>query len=289
MDAPAIYPMRCDDWYRSATLRICEFGMADAKHTAVMLGDSHVGQWFPAVEEALKKPGWRLLVMTKSSCPIVDAPLFYPRIGREYTECSTWRRDALHRIQQISPDLLIFGSAYAEFTQEQWTSGTTRVLDQITPTSKRVLLLVDTPTLPFDGPGCLMSHGLRPQWMTRFSRCTAPAASVRADSVRQWLGDAAAQFPNVALLNLNALVCPSDLCSAERGGQVVFRDNQHLTASLAASLAPYWADVLFPCPEDPSDDARGPQECSPQHGPIHSTHGRSESPAPGAKRDQGKR
>ena len=84
-DAPAIYAMGCDDWYRSATVRICSFGSEQAPRTAVLMGDSHVGQWFPAVHRALDDAGWRLLVITKSACPMVDAPIFYARIGREYT------------------------------------------------------------------------------------------------------------------------------------------------------------------------------------------------------------
>ena len=51
VDAPTIYRMGCDDWYRSAQVRICAFGKADARKTAVLIGDSHVGQWFPAVRK----------------------------------------------------------------------------------------------------------------------------------------------------------------------------------------------------------------------------------------------
>ena len=101
-DAPAIYRMGCDDWYRSADVRACRFGDANAEHTAVLIGDSHVGQWFPAVRKVLDKPGWQLLVLTKSSCPMVDVPFFYARIGRDYTECSQWRAEALRQIRRLA-------------------------------------------------------------------------------------------------------------------------------------------------------------------------------------------
>ncbi|TXI84854.1 MAG: hypothetical protein E6Q40_08670 [Cupriavidus sp.] len=100
MDSPAIYIMGCDDWYRSAAVRICSFGGEKAPRTAVLMGDSHVGQWFPSVHGALDNAGWRLLVITKSSCPMVDAPIFYARIGREYTECAQWRDAALQRCRR---------------------------------------------------------------------------------------------------------------------------------------------------------------------------------------------
>ena len=236
-DAPIIYAMGCDDWYRSTNVRICSFGDESAEHTAILIGDSHAGQWFPAVREALRKPDWRVLVITKSSCPMVDEPFFYARIGREYTECSQWRDAAIARVRDMKPDLVIFGSADAGFTQQQWTTGTVRILERLSPASGRIFLLADTPGLPFNGPDCLMRHALRPAWLRRFDSCGAPAANAQATAIQSWLQTAAARFPNVHMLDLNAHICPAGTCRAEIDGQVVFRDNQHLSGSFAASLA----------------------------------------------------
>lgn len=236
-DAPVIYRMGCDEWFRTARVRICSFGHEKAEHTAVLIGDSHVGQWFPAVHKALQKPGWRLLVMTKSSCPMVDEPFFYTRIGREYIECSQWRKAALERIRNMQPDVVIFGSADAGFTQEQWTEGTTRVLEQLSPAGKRIFLLAETPALPFNGPDCLMRHAQRPDWLRQVGACSAPAASARATDIQHGLRTAIARFPNARMLDLNAHICPDGMCRAELSGQVTYRDNQHLSASFAAKLA----------------------------------------------------
>ena len=244
MDAPAIYRMGCDDWYQSARVTVCQFGNTDAKHTAVLIGDSHVGQWFPAVQNALDDAEWRLLVMTKSSCPMVDVPFFYTRIGREYTECSQWRDAAIERIRDMQPDVVIFGSANAGFTRQQWTEGTTRVLAQLSPASKRIFLLADTPALPFNGPDCLMRQAQRPAWLRHFGACSAPAASEHATDIQHWLRTAAAHFPNVQILDLNAHICPDGMCGAELDGRVVFRDNQHLSGSFAESLADVISDAV---------------------------------------------
>lgn len=244
-DAPVIYSMGCDDWYHSAEVRICEFGNADASHTAVLIGDSHVGQWFPAVRAALDISDWRLLVMTKSSCPMVDAPIFYSRIGREYTECAQWRHDALLKVTQIAPDILLFGSAYAAFTQEQWTEGTASVLGRISTAVDRVFLLLDTPSLPFDGPDCLVKHAIRPDWLAGSDACSSPAASPQAEAIKIWLGAAVARFPNVALLDMNTYVCPGGICHAELDGQIVFRDSQHLSGSFSEALSAPMKKRLF--------------------------------------------
>ncbi|MFO1515312.1 MAG: acyltransferase family protein [Lysobacterales bacterium] len=242
-DAPAIYAMGCDDWYRSATVRICSFGSEQAPRTAVLMGDSHVGQWFPAVRGALDAH-WRVLVITKSSCPMVDEPFFYTRIGREYTECAQWRDAALRQVQALKPDLFIFGSAPAGFTQQQWTEGTARVLAKLSPAAGRIILLADTPALPFDGPECLMQHALRPAWLESGNSCSASSTNPQASAIQKWLRTAAARFPNVAFVDMTPDICPNGLCEAELEGRITYRDNQHLSGSFAAALAPRMADAL---------------------------------------------
>jgi peptidoglycan/LPS O-acetylase OafA/YrhL len=244
-DAPVIYGMGCDDWYHSDRVRICAFGPDDARHTAVLMGDSHAGQWFPALAKVFDRPGWRLLVITKSSCPMVDEPFFYARIGREYKECATWREHALREIVALKPDMLLFGSTGGNgFTKEQWVEGTTKILDVLSAAVGRIYILRDTPQLPFDGPDCLAEHVGRPAWLGLQHACSAAVADAHADEVYRWLMLAAAPFANVGMLDMNPQVCPGGICSAERRGMVVFRDSQHLTRSFAASLGSAFAQKL---------------------------------------------
>jgi peptidoglycan/LPS O-acetylase OafA/YrhL len=253
-DLPTIYAQGCDDWYHSATLRVCAFGPADAPHTAVLLGDSVAAQWFPALATLFQRPGWRLLVLTKSSCPMVDAPLFYERIGRLYSECAQWRAEALHQLAGLKPELLVMGSAatYA-FAPAQWRDGSARVLAALSPAAGHVYLLRGTPRIPLDGPSCLAARA----WLggARFSadRCQGPAADAHDAQVDAWLSQASARFGNVSLLDLNALVCPGGRCQAERQGVVVFRDGQHLTASFVRTLAAALGQRLgLPAPGAPT-------------------------------------
>jgi peptidoglycan/LPS O-acetylase OafA/YrhL len=243
-DAPAIYGMGCDDWYYSERVRICAFGPAKAAHTAVLMGDSHVGQWFPAVAKAFDRPDWRLLVLTKSSCAMVDEPFFYARIGKEYTVCATWREHALKKVAELKPDVLLLGNAKYGFTKEQWIDGTARVLAILSPAVRHIYILRDTPHLPFDGPDCLAEHAGRPAWLGLRHACSASAVDPGGDTAYRWQEEAAARFANVSMLDLNSWVCPGGMCSAEQRGMVVFRDSQHLTGSFAASLGAVMAQKL---------------------------------------------
>jgi hypothetical protein len=244
-DAPLIYAMGCDDWYESDKVKICAFGPDKASHTVVLMGDSIAGQWFPTVAQAFNRPDWRLLVITKSSCPMVDIPFFYARIGRMYTECSTWRRNALEEISSIKPDVILLSSvSTSAFTQAQWIDGTAKVLDAIDASTGRLYLLRSTPQLPFDGPDCLAAENWRPSWLIRHDICSASVYDQQADHVYEWLQQAAGRYRNVSVLDMSDVVCPGGICAAEQNGVIVFRDSQHITATFAASLGRVLKDRL---------------------------------------------
>lgn len=87
-DVPPIYAAGCDSWYQSAALTPCVVGAADAPHTVVLLGDSILAQWFSLLPALFPAPQWRIVVFTKSACPMVDEDYFYVRINRTYTVCT---------------------------------------------------------------------------------------------------------------------------------------------------------------------------------------------------------
>lgn len=237
-DAPVIYGMGCDEWYQTADVRICEFGPKDAMHTAVAIGDSIGLQWFPAFSEVFDKPGWRLLVITKSACPMVDEPIFYPRIGREYTECAEWRKNALQQVATLNPDIVMLGSTFTyDYTPRQWREGTARVLQSISEAARRVVILRSTPTLPFDGPSCAAPRSSLYSALIGTEHCSALADNARSDNVYRALIAAADGFSNVRVIDMTDAVCPDGVCHAELNDAIVFRDTQHLSATFAKELS----------------------------------------------------
>jgi hypothetical protein len=246
-----IYKMGCDEWYHSARVNLCLFGAADAEHTAVAIGDSVGLQWFPAYHELFVRPGWRLLVATKSSCPMVDESLFYARIGREYTECARWRSDVLREVSSLHPNVVLVGSSQmAPYSQAQWTEGTARILYPLAKSSDHVYLMRSTPVLPFDGPSCLEPRSRLYDALSVHRECVAAARNARSDAIYQWLGNAASRFDNVSLVDMTDAICPHERCYAERDGAIVFRDDQHLSAAFVHSLAGVLADRLVQSAQD---------------------------------------
>ena len=252
-DMPSIYGMGCDDWYFSASVKTCASGNKNAKHTAVVIGDSVGLQWFPAYARVFDRPGWRLLVLTKSSCPMVDDPFFYARISGEYTACDAWRQAALKDIASWNPDIVILGSTFTyPFTRQQWIDGTRQVLQRLEGHAHDVYIMRATPVLPFDGPSCLAPRSWLYRALSERAKCISPAHTTQFDEVWHWLHAAVQPYPNVRLIDVNDDVCPDDRCHAELDGKIVYRDDMHVTASFAASLAPAIGKELgFSGPSEP--------------------------------------
>lgn len=237
---PAIYRMGCDRWYGDAELTPCTFepGRGQARATIAMVGDSIGLQWFPAFAILAERHHWRLIVHTKSACPMVDETFYYQRIGRDYTECDQWRDAALAEVAALAPDAVIIGSSagYA-FAPEQWRNGTLRVLERLVAATPTVGILRATPVLPFSGVACTSFRTPLRNWLHQESRCSAPAVDPKLDAVAGHLRSAAESFANVHVIDLNDAVCPAGVCLAERDGLLRYRDTQHLNALYVEQLA----------------------------------------------------
>lgn len=245
MDLPVLYSQPCDTWFHSAEVSECVYGPKDARHTVVMFGDSVLAQWFPAVAEIyLKQPGWRLVVLTKSACSAQDISYYYPRIKAMYTVCDAWRKRAIEMMVQMRPDVVIMGSTHYGFTPQQWISGTRLVLRRLSPVTGAIAIISPTPELGFDGPDCLAAKANWPDWLPSPERCQTPLKPVTKNSVFDLLKTASEPFRHVGVIDMRDAICPNQLCRAQRGRHIVYRDGQHITARFIRSLAPELRQAL---------------------------------------------
>lgn len=244
-DSPGLGGMGCYPSTTSSEVRICSFGRRQAKHTAVILGDSKAAHWVPAYRQVFNKPDWRLLVVIKLSCPMVDAPFVALGLRREFTECADWREKAVRQVAALRPDVAILSEDVAyPFTQRQWVSGTQHVLQALAPDVHRIYLMRPTPELPFDGRLCAEPRSRLYHALVGESRCSSGAHTAHFDEVGEWLRMAAAPFHDVQIVDMTNSVCPGGVCRAEVNGVIVFRDSGHMSATFSRSLAPALAAAL---------------------------------------------
>ncbi len=241
--------MRHDCWgsiLENATAP-CEFGDRASSTVVFLMGDSHAEHWLPAVDRIGREHGWKIIATIKPGCPVADVPeLMNARLKRAYNECTSWRRAALRRIVAAHPAALIL-STYNGYvatdgdrspwrvSTASWRDGLRRTYGVVTRAGIATIALRDVPEVPFDVPSCLSRRAAsapfaHPCDYDRSASLSAPAIAAQNDAVRG--------LPGIALVDMTDRVCSTPRCSVIQRGRIVFRDDDHLTASFSRAEAP---------------------------------------------------
>jgi hypothetical protein len=243
-DVPPIHDRSCHSRGTATTPRACSwtFGPREGRKLVVLTGDSHAAHWVPALLRVAEHRGWKLMTITKSSCPVADV---LPASGdAQDRACVTWRHRAWARIQALEPDLVIASSldAYAfrngsssqSKSDSAWRAALTRSLRKLGKGRTKVLMLGDV--YPWGPQGavlkCLRAH---PRNIAACQRTrSAPSASWvrRRDKVQA----AAARDANARFRSTRNVVCPYDPCSLIVDRMLVTRDGGHLSATYSREI-----------------------------------------------------
>jgi len=223
----------------------CVFGDPKGARTMVLYGDSHAGMWFDVMNDIATKAHWRLAYLGKGYCPAdmlpYENPTGWGRKGGEYAVCDQWHRFALHRINHIAPDLVVITQQFrprvdgSPYTQQQWQDGLSRTLKALEVPAGHILVLGNTPILPYDGPLCLERHKADVQ------ACSSPLTPYSA----KFIGAerSAATSSGARYADVTPWLC-SARCTAVVGRYAVYLDQFHITASYSFFVEPLLVGVL---------------------------------------------
>ena len=248
-DLPRIYGDGCHLSVPETASPACVFGSVASEQVIVLFGDSHAAQWFPALERLASSHGWRLVSLTKSSCPVADVTIWSTSLKRVYSECDEWRRAALERIAREHPWLVVISDSreYTLWSEGAlvpaaeggalWNGGLGRTLANLAAVAGRVVLIGDTPRSQVDPPVCLSRHP------DDVLACASPQR-LALDTARLAEERAVAATAHAGFVDPTAWVCPSEPCPVIVGRLLVYRDEQHLTATFARALANRLLDEL---------------------------------------------
>ena len=118
-----------------------------------------------------------------------------------------------------------------------WGTGVASAVARLRQHADRVVVLRDTPHAPFDIPGCI-------SWdPSSSSTCdfTRSRNSDDAEYLGRARGPACRRF---VYSDPTSAVCPHTVCSAEVGGVITYRDDNHLTAAFASARWRQFAQAL---------------------------------------------
>ena len=221
----------------------CVYGDRRSDTTVVLVGDSTALHYFPALHPIARTRGWRLVGMSKGGCSLAVFPRWLDDEGREFTECSTWRRNALARIVDEAPDMVIVaGRADGQViidgdplppaeSERVIEDGFVRSFRRIRETGATIVLMASSPIPEVEAPICVEQH------MDHLGRCATPrdrALGYAHNDLR-----AAERVPSVQVINVNPLVCNDRVCPAVIDDVLVYRRTFHFTATWAKTMIPF--------------------------------------------------
>ena len=223
----------------------CTFGDTGGEKTVVLVGNSHAGQWLPALQEVARTAHFKVVTVLASRCAMADVRQEVETAVAS-ASCLEWVHRNTARITAMHPDLVVFANRISapaatqptvESSIDAYAAGYTSVLTAWRDAGIRTLVLRDTPAPGFQVPDCVAEKkeayrdcdGTRATWLP-----PAPEEAVVA----------ALDSPLVTFADLTDHICGPKVCSAVTGGVLTYFDGSHLTATYATTLAPYLAPMV---------------------------------------------
>ncbi|MEQ4305415.1 acyltransferase family protein [Plantactinospora sp. B6F1] len=246
-DLPDVYRHRCFPPAASGEVRSCVYGDRDAEFTVALAGDRHAASWVPALQAVAVEKRWRLVTYLNPGCPFLRLAVL---TGRIRDACAEWYRDVHAAL--TGPErprlLLTTGARYQPMAgdraltgrsaQDALVDGMRRTWSDLVSAGVPTVVLRDTPILAADSPKCVAANP------DRLTRCTTDRRVALAASAGAAQLAALKDLDQVDRIDLTTAICPARRCAPVIGGVLVYRDNQHLTATYAATLAPRLRSAL---------------------------------------------
>jgi len=242
----------CQDRLGFDVLKTCEFGSEspDALRVA-LVGDSHAGQWQPAVAEVASQNDWNLTTFVRSSCPLSQA---YPTSSTKYdSACQRWIDATIAELSSGSYDVVIVSALQGTSYQrsmgatnlESAAAGMAAAWTQIMASGTQVIALRDTPNPSRAGiddiPGCVAESD-------DISDCSFDRRAALPNEPQA----VAAEATGATLLKLSEYFCDKTECPAVVGGVLVYQNITHVTTTFMLTLTPYLNDLLVEAIEPPT-------------------------------------
>lgn len=203
-------------------VRKCSYGVTNKpKYVIALVGGSHSAHWFPALEPLAQQLEFQLDVYSHDGCRFTTED---PE-NHLTPQCLQWNSNLIEELKKAPPDLVFTTASLNKRDYvpqgyvEQW-----RKLEGLTT----IFAILDTPRMEQSIPSCLKQHTIE--------QCSVKRQHALSSEV-PWENEK--NLPsNVIFADLSDYFCSDTVCPPVIGEIIVYRDQHHVTASYAKTLAP---------------------------------------------------
>lgn len=268
-------PEACLSTIEGDDLVVCEYGESSDKsqRTLALVGDSHAEQWLMALDRVAQREHWRLIVMSKASCPFTAAERDYVSVNDATNaelraDCREWNARALQQLADEGNVDTIVTSAKAtnrfvpeedEAWQERAATAYVERWRELPASVQHVVAIRDTPQLPADVMTCVMEHAAEAPRHCGIAEDDAFAEDPLVDAAEGGVSTEDAS-PAISLIDLSEYFIVDGEVPPVIGGVLAFRDDHHLSWAYSELLAdPLHEELVTALEEEqrPNVDAAG--------------------------------
>jgi len=226
----------CDP-YNSEALALapkaCFFGNLHGSKTIVLVGDSNVGNWVPALSIGLAKTAYRLAVFAFSGCGLANIR-YASSWGSLYQRCRQWHAHVPAAIRNLHPVAVLAaaGDAGSTYSTSTWANGVKSVFVDSTrgsPSTKRILMGV-SPFFYDSAVTCLTAHPDPQDCSLTYTPGSAYYEALLRDRV-------IAKTSSATLIPTKQFFCFGNVCSPIIANTLVYSDTDHVTIAFSSFIS----------------------------------------------------
>ncbi len=240
-DKPQTYADKCYASMKSSEVVSCAYGDLESSKNIVVVGDSHLMHWLPALRKFAQHHSYKVIPINKSAC-------FVGWSGAmdilKNNSCRQWNEAIIPKIKDLNPEMIIIsqsiGHTFKKDGAEKAEVLASALGNFIENFSKdKVILIKDVPWMGQDIPECLSQN------QPNYEECHMNRDEVvdRVDR-KDPLVIAAKEF-DIQIIDMTSELCDEDLCYAYDEWGIRWRDSHHLTASFVNRIAPSFSQKLL--------------------------------------------
>ena len=245
-DQPTIYGNGCHASFSAVKPKDCVFGDAASSTVIGLYGDSHAAEWFPVFERIAIRNKWKFITYTKRGCPPFEITVYNKVLGKVYGQCAAWRANARAKMKADGVQVVFVGvferlldaTTRVPIWQKPWREEMQKTVDGLRADGLTPVIIEDTPYPGQDVPTCVSRN------TTSVTGCNVTIGTAYRTDIGEVLDDMAAA--GVPVLRTHHLFCTDNLCPVVVGNLLVYRDDNHMTVSYGAFVAPAVNDAVVP-------------------------------------------
>jgi len=212
----------CSSSGTSSKVTTCSLGeLENPDYTIALVGGSHSGHWFPALEKMSENLNLQIDVYIKDACRFSNDDFD----GLLTESCMEWNDNLMEPLMSNPPDL-VFTTANIniEDTIPEGYLSKWKELQGIT----KVFAVRDNPRMNVDIPLCVEENGA--------DQCSSPREDALS-AIPPWENTENIS-DNVYFADMSEYFCDDETCHSVIGNVLVYRDRHHISTIYSETMAP---------------------------------------------------